>query len=83
MRIRFRSSLSGSTTINFLRALSSLRDLLLALHKATLNVIGKKLILPEGLVVERNVRLFSSPNPTEIKDKLIKAGSTISNPKKK
>jgi glucose-1-phosphate adenylyltransferase len=42
-----------------------------------LNVIGKKLILPEGLVVERNVRIFSSPNPKEIKDKHIHAGETI------
>ena len=42
-----------------------------------LNVIGKKLILPEGLIVERNVRIFSSSTPTEIKDKHIKAGSTI------
>jgi len=42
-----------------------------------LNVIGKKLILPEGLVVERNVRIFSSPNPKEIKDKHINAGETI------
>ena len=42
-----------------------------------LNVIGKKLILPEGLVVERNVRVFSSPNPKEIKDKHIHAGETI------
>jgi glucose-1-phosphate adenylyltransferase len=42
-----------------------------------LNVIGKKLILPEGLVVERNVRIFSSPNPKEIKDKHIRAGETI------
>ncbi len=42
-----------------------------------LNVIGKKLILPEGLVVERNVRIFSSPNPKEIKDKHICSGETI------
>ena len=42
-----------------------------------LNVIGKKLILPEGLIVERNVRIFSSSTPTEIKDKHIKAGETI------
>ncbi len=48
-----------------------------------LNVIGKKLILPEGLVVERNVRIFSSPNPTEISDKLIPAGTTINSAKKK
>ena len=42
-----------------------------------LNVIGKKLILPEGLVVERNVRIFSSPNPKEITDKHIHSGETI------
>ena len=44
---------------------------------SALNVIGKKLILPEGLIVERNVRIFSSSTPTEIKDKHIKAGETI------
>ena len=42
-----------------------------------LNVIGKKLILPEGLIVERNVRIFSSSTPTEINDKHINAGETI------
>ena len=42
-----------------------------------LNVIGKKLILPKDLVVERNVRIFSSSNPKEITEKHIKAGETI------
>ena len=42
-----------------------------------INVIGKKLILPEGLIVERNVRIFSSINPKEIKDKHITTGETI------
>lgn len=46
-----------------------------------LNVIGKKLILPEGLVVERNVRIFSSANPKEITIKHIKSGETIGTPK--
>lgn len=42
-----------------------------------LNVIGKKLILPEGLVVERNVRIFSSTKVKEITNKHIKSGETI------
>ncbi|MCR4898875.1 MAG: glucose-1-phosphate adenylyltransferase [Acholeplasmatales bacterium] len=42
-----------------------------------LNVIGKKLILPKDLVVERNVRIFSSSNPKEITEKHIKAGETV------
>jgi len=42
-----------------------------------LNVIGKKLLLPEGLVVERNVRIFSSTNPKEITVKHIKSGDTL------
>ena len=42
-----------------------------------LNVIGKKLILPEGLVVERNVRIFSSANPKKVTAKHIKSGETL------
>lgn len=42
-----------------------------------LNVIGKKLILPKGLVVERNVRIFSSTNPKSIDVKHIKSGETL------
>lgn len=42
-----------------------------------LNVIGKKLILPEGLVVERNVRIFSSTNPKTITKKHITSGETL------
>ena len=42
-----------------------------------INVIGKKLILPEGLIVERNVRIFSSTNPKTITTKHIKAGETL------
>lgn len=42
-----------------------------------LNVIGKKLILPEGLIVERNVRIFSSTNPKTITEKHITSGSTL------
>ena len=42
-----------------------------------INVIGKKLIMPEGLIIERNVRIFSSPNPKTITDKHIKSGETI------
>ena len=42
-----------------------------------LNVIGKKLLLPEGLVLERNVRIFSSANPKQITVKHIKSGETL------
>jgi glucose-1-phosphate adenylyltransferase len=46
-----------------------------------LNVIGKKLILPEGLIVERNVRIFSSATPKEITVKHITSGDSIGTPK--
>ncbi|MDE6047736.1 MAG: glucose-1-phosphate adenylyltransferase [Anaeroplasmataceae bacterium] len=42
-----------------------------------INVIGKKLILPEGLVVERNVRIFSSPNAKNVNEKHITSGETL------
>lgn len=42
-----------------------------------LNVIGKKIILPEGLVVERNVRIFSAQNLKKLNTKHIKSGETI------
>ena len=42
-----------------------------------LNVIGKKLILPDNLIVERNVRIFSSTKPTELSITHIKTGETI------
>jgi len=42
-----------------------------------LNVIGKKLILPEGLEIERNVRIFSSMNHKEINVKHLKSGETL------
>jgi len=42
-----------------------------------LNVIGKKIVLPEGLVVERNVRIFSAQNLKKISTKHIKSGETI------
>ena len=42
-----------------------------------INVIGKKLILPEGLIIERNVRIFSSTNPKTITTKHIKSGETL------
>ena len=42
-----------------------------------LNVIGKKLILPDGLIVERNVRIFSSTNPKTITTHHIKSGETL------
>ena len=46
-----------------------------------LNVIGKKLILPEGLIIERNVRVFSSAKPKEITVKHITSGDSIGTPK--
>ena len=42
-----------------------------------INVIGKKLILPEGLILERNVRIFSSTNPKTITKKHIASGETL------
>ena len=42
-----------------------------------INVIGKKLILPEGLVVERNVRIFSCSNPKMISERHITSGETL------
>ena len=44
-----------------------------------INVIGKKLNLPKGLVVERNVRILSSAiqRDVDIADKVVKAGETI------
>ena len=42
-----------------------------------LNVIGKKLILPKGLEVERNVRIFSSANHKEISQNHFASGETL------
>ena len=42
-----------------------------------INVIGKNIRLPEGLIIERNVRIFSSTNPKAITDKHIKSGETL------
>lgn len=42
-----------------------------------INVIGKKLVLPEGLVVERNVRIFSSTNTRTITTKHLTSGETL------
>ena len=42
-----------------------------------LNVIGKKLILPDNLIIERNVRIFSSSNLKAITTKHIKSGETL------
>ena len=42
-----------------------------------LNVIGKKIILPEGLKVERNVRIFSAQSLKKLNTKHIKSGETI------
>ena len=42
-----------------------------------LNVIGKRLTLPNNLIVERNVRIFSAPVQTEVSTTHIKSGETI------
>ena len=42
-----------------------------------INVIGKKLVLPEGLVIERNVRIFSSTDTKTITTKHLAAGETL------
>ena len=42
-----------------------------------LNVIGKRLTLPNNLIVERNVRIFSAPVQTEVATTHIKSGETI------
>ena len=42
-----------------------------------INVIGKKLVLPEGLVIERNVRIFSSTNTKTISTKHISPFSPL------
>lgn len=42
-----------------------------------INVIGKKLVLPEGLVIERNVRIFSSTNTRTITTKHLTSGETL------
>ena len=42
-----------------------------------LNVIGKKLILPDNLIIERNVRILSSSNPRALTSTHIKTGETI------
>lgn len=42
-----------------------------------LNVIGKNLVIPEGVVIERNVRIFSQSHGKVLEDRIIKAGDTI------
>jgi len=42
-----------------------------------INVIGKKLVLPEGLVIERNVRIFSSTDTKTITTKHLSSGETL------
>jgi glucose-1-phosphate adenylyltransferase len=42
-----------------------------------INVIGKKLILPNNLIVERNVRIFSAPKQKAVTTTHIKSGETI------
>ena len=42
-----------------------------------LNVIGKKLILPKGLQIERNVRIFSSANHKTIEQTHFASGETL------
>lgn len=42
-----------------------------------INVIGKNVELPEGTIVERNVRIFSSSSKKKLEDKHVKSGETI------
>ena len=42
-----------------------------------INVIGKNLTLPNNLIVERNVRIFSAPKQKEVRTTHIKSGETI------
>lgn len=43
-----------------------------------LNVIGKRIIIPDGVIIERNVRVFSSSKNKNITATRIKSGSTLS-----
>ena len=42
-----------------------------------LNVIGKNVVVPDGIVIERNVRIFSSSKPKLLELKFIPSGETI------
>ena len=51
---------------------------IISISQGAFNAIEiNKLILPEGLIVERNVRIFSSTNMKEITTKHIKSGETL------
>ena len=42
-----------------------------------LNVIGKGVMIPEGVTVERNCRIFSNVKDSDFDGKIIKSGSTL------
>lgn len=42
-----------------------------------LNVIGKGVHIPEGTIIERNVRIFPHVAETDFSDKIIACGSTV------
>ncbi len=42
-----------------------------------INVIGKRIVIPEGTVIERNVRIFSSPSAKELQDIHLESGETL------
>lgn len=42
-----------------------------------LNVIGKKVEIPTGTVIERNCRIFSKVKPSQFNKKTLKSGSTV------
>lgn len=42
-----------------------------------LNVIGKGAVIPEGVTVERNCRIFSNVKEEEFEGKMVKSGSTL------
>ncbi len=46
-----------------------------------INVIGKRLVIPAGSVVERNVRIFSSPIVKELEKLHLTSGETVKNHK--
>ena len=42
-----------------------------------INVIGKRITIPQGMVIERNVRIFSSSKGKTIVENHIKSGETL------
>ena len=48
-----------------------------SLLSSGINVIGKHLVIPEDVIIERNVRILSHSKGKEFESKIIKSGSTI------